>query len=44
MLTEPLVQQLTELRLRGMAAALEHQIASPDRTQMSFEDRLGLMI
>jgi DNA replication protein DnaC len=44
MLTEPLVQQLTELRLRGMATALERQIASPDRTQMSFEDRLGLMI
>jgi DNA replication protein DnaC len=44
MLTEPLVQQLAELRLRGMAAALERQLASPDRTQMSFEDRLGLMI
>ena len=44
MLTEPLVQQLQELRLRGMAVALEQQIALPDRTQMSFEDRLGLMI
>lgn len=44
MLTEPLVRQLTELRLHGMAQALERQIASPDRTQMSFEDRLGLMI
>ena len=44
MLTEPLVQQLNELRLRGMAAALEQQLALPDRTQMSFEDRLGYMI
>ena len=44
MLTEPLVQQLTDLRLRGMAAALERQLASADRTQMSFEDRLGFMI
>jgi DNA replication protein DnaC len=44
MLTEPLVQQLTELRLRGMAAALERQLASADRTQLSFEDRLGFMI
>ena len=44
MLTEPLVQQLTDLRLRGMAAALAQQMAVPDRTQMSFEDRLGLMI
>jgi DNA replication protein DnaC len=44
MLTEPLVQQLNDLRLRGMAAALEQQLASPDRAQMPFEDRLGFMI
>jgi DNA replication protein DnaC len=44
MLTEPLVQQLSTLRLHGMAAALERQIAVPDRAAMSFEDRLGLML
>jgi DNA replication protein DnaC len=44
MLTEPLVRQLTDLRLHGMAAALERQLASADRTELSFEDRLGLMI
>jgi DNA replication protein DnaC len=44
MLTQPLIQQLQELRLRGMAAALEQQLSSPDRTQLSFEERLGLMI
>jgi DNA replication protein DnaC len=44
MLTEPLVQQLSQLRLHGMAQALERQIGAPDHTQMSFEDRLGLMI
>ena len=44
MLAEPLVQQLNNLRLRGMAAALEQQLASPDRAQMSFEDRFGFMI
>lgn len=44
MLIQPLVQQLQELRLRGMAAALEQQIATPDRSQLSFEERLGLMI
>ena len=44
MLTEPLVQQLTQLRLHGMAQALERQISAPDRGQLSFEDRLGLMI
>jgi DNA replication protein DnaC len=44
MLTEPLIQQLTELRLRGMAASLEQQLASPDTKRQSFENRLGLMI
>jgi DNA replication protein DnaC len=44
MLTEPLIQQLQTLRLKGMANALEQQLASPDRTDRSFEDRLGLMI
>jgi DNA replication protein DnaC len=44
MLTEPLIQQLTELRLRGMAASLEQQLASPDVARQSFENRLGLML
>lgn len=44
MLTEPLIQQLTEMRLRGMAAALEQQLASPDLERQTFENRLGLMI
>lgn len=44
MLTEPLIQQLTELRLRGMAAALEQQLATPDVVRQSFDNRLGLML
>lgn len=44
MLSQPLVQQLQELRLRGMAAALEQLLSTPDRSQLSFEERLGLMI
>ncbi len=44
MLTQPLIEQLHELRLRGMAAALEQQGATPDRSALSFEERLGLMI
>ena len=44
MLTEPLIQQLHQLRLKGMAAALEQQQRLPDHTARSFEDRLGLMI
>ena len=44
MLTEPLIQQLHDLRLKGMAASLEQQLSSTDTTARSFEDRLGLMI
>ena len=44
MLTQPLIQQLQELRLRGMATALEQQGANADRSALSFEERLGLMI
>ena len=44
MLTEPLIQQLHQLRLAGMAAALEQQQAFPDLSDRSFEDRLGIMI
>ncbi len=43
MLTEPLIQQLTQLRLHGMAQALERQIAAPDPTPLSFKYRLGPM-
>jgi DNA replication protein DnaC len=44
MLLEPLIQQLHQLRLSGMAAALEQQLASADHLERSFEERLGLMI
>lgn len=44
MLTEPLIKNLRELRLRGMAAALEQQSLNVHRTELSFEERLGLMI
>jgi DNA replication protein DnaC len=44
MLIQPLIQQLQELRLRGMAAALEQQLSTPDRSPLAFEERLGLMI
>ena len=44
MLTEPLIEQLNTLRLRGMAAALEQQLGSADGRALSFEDRLGRMI
>jgi DNA replication protein DnaC len=44
MLIEPLIKQLHELRLAGMAAALEQQLTFPDLASRSFEDRLGIMI
>jgi len=44
MLQQPLIQQLQTLRLRGMASALEHQLAVPDVAHLSFDDRLGLLI
>ncbi len=44
MLTEPLIQQLHSLRLKGMAHALEQQQASPDLSDRSFEDRLAMLI
>ena len=44
MLTEPLIQQLHTLHLKGMASALEQQRAAPDLAARSFEDRLGLLI
>ncbi len=44
MLIQPLIQQLHDLRLRGMAAALEQQQRNADRSALAFEERLGLLI
>jgi DNA replication protein DnaC len=44
MLIEPLIQQLQEMRLRGMAQALEALLRSHDNHALSFEERLGLLI
>lgn len=44
MLIEPMIQQLHQLRLRGMAAGLEQLLASAQHQALSFEERLSLMI
>jgi len=44
MLLEPTLTRLRELRLDGMAAALEEQQGVPDIQALSFEDRLTLLI
>jgi transposase len=44
MLLEPTLARLRELRLAGMAEALEEQQGVPDLQGLSFEDRLGLLV
>jgi DNA replication protein DnaC len=44
MLTHPLFDKLTTLRLLGMVAGLKDLLNSSDTQQLSFEDRLGLLV
>jgi len=44
MLTEPLIQQLHSLKLHGLAAGLEQQLAAPDTQRLAFEERFGLLL
>ncbi|MDF1556165.1 MAG: IS21-like element helper ATPase IstB [Deferrisomatales bacterium] len=44
MLVHPLMEQLTQLRLRGMRDALEEQLKNPQYAELPFEDRLGLLV
>lgn len=44
MLQHPMIDTLQAMRLRGMAAALEHQMTMPEIHDMDFMDRLGLLI
>jgi DNA replication protein DnaC len=44
MLTQPLLHQLHELRLRGMAAALEQQLSTQAANELTFDERLALLI
>ncbi len=44
MLHHPTVDQLHQLRLTGMAKALASQAQQTDIGQLSFEERLGLLI
>lgn len=44
MLTHPTYQQLNQLRLFGMAKALNEQQRLPELDRMSFEERLGLLV
>ena len=44
MLRNPTLDKLQALKLTGMLAALEEQIANPELHQMGFEERLGLLL
>ena len=44
MLRQPTLDLLHELRLAGMAQAFEEQTAMPDIRELSFEDRLSLLL
>lgn len=44
MLLQQTIEQLQELRLAGMAAALEEQLCMPDMHTLAFEDRLALLV
>lgn len=44
MLYHPTLDKLRMLKFCGMSHALEEQMQSPDITQLSFEERLGLLV
>jgi len=44
MLRVPTLEKMRGLKLHGMAKAFEEQLSSPDCKDLSFEDRLGLMV
>lgn len=44
MLNQPTLDKLCAMRMRGMAEALQQQMQEPDIHQLSFEERLGLLI
>ena len=44
MLTQPLFDKLRQLGLSGFRTALEEQLHSPHYTELSFEERLGLLL
>lgn len=44
MLTQPTIEKLIAMRLRGMAEAFRQQQESADMQRLSFEERLGLLV
>jgi DNA replication protein DnaC len=44
MLTQPLLEKLSQLKLSGFRIAYEEQLQNPHYAELSFEERLGLLV
>jgi DNA replication protein DnaC len=44
MLTQPLLEKLTQLKLSGFRRAFEAQLEKPQYAELAFEERLGLLV
>lgn len=44
MLTQPTIEKLNYMKLTAMARSFAHQMQCPDMTQLSFEERFGLIV
>ncbi|HBG22576.1 MAG TPA: AAA family ATPase, partial [Peptococcaceae bacterium] len=44
MLNQQTIARLNQLRLHGMAEALSNQPGNPDYQELSFEERLGMIV
>ena len=44
MLTQPLLDKLSKLHLSGFRTALEEQLGNPQYAELSFEERLGMLV
>lgn len=44
MLIQQTVETLREMRLNGMAEALLSQVSQPENNELSFEERIGLLV
>ena len=44
MLNQPTIEKLQAMKLHGMADAFRQQIEMPDSSQLSFEERFGLLV
>jgi len=44
MLNQPTIEKLQTMKLHGMAEAFREQIGTADSSQLSFEERFGLLV